>query len=653
MKNLAILSLLLSLFLVSCGDDSGNTGSSAENFEEIENKSVSGVAQIGSFEKGSTVAVYELDENFKQTGSNYQTEIENNWGEYSVKVKKLKTPYALLKANGYYNSYITGKKTKDRITLYAFTDLSEHNNININVITHLTYKRLMYLVSTQNMSLTEAEKKATSEISKIFKIEDGFTPASNLDFFGEDKQSSTLFALSILMQGELSLTDIEKRLDDFAQDLEKDGMLDSNKIAIIADWAYLQYIYSKNETIRSNIEKQHPTASIPSFETEMDNFWWQNYDLGSCTGKRKNEVLKNANSESEFSEKLFICRPNIWRPASEEEIQKYYWPDDMKNIKGKEGDVYQSKIDSTTCYVYESKWRKGYLEDCTLGLQGCTKKRQFEIKKGSNDWYICDGQKWYSWHSEEINGYDDKWKISITNEKDTVGWKSAKQGSIRKGNKSDIVYIFDNDAWRIATIPEAQLGGCTAEIQDSIGYAEILNGQDFVDTIATRCIIYRSIYRNVCSKELPSTGYYSCTQREECSTPFYQNGYYHCDNRMWHWVSDCFVEMKKLSTKKANDGDSQWGKKCPSKCYVFESDASDSTHGSWRFGDLTECILGLGGCTKKRKGETKLGPYTEISTNCDGYYCWKYIKPFDKDMPQDVPYYCRYEDDICYPHEWR
>ena len=646
----SIFSFFCSLFFASCGGDSS---SPVESSEKIENKSISGVAQLGPFEKGATVAIYELDENLEQTGRNYQAEIENDWGEYSVQVKNLKTQHALLKADGYYYSYITGKKAKERISLYAFSDLSERNNTNINLFSHLIHKRVQYLITHKNESFAKAEEQATSEIFKIFGIKGDASSANDIDLFGEDNLSAALFAISIMLQGDLSPADIEKRLDDFARDLEQDGVLDSSKTATIADWAYLQYIYSKNGTIRSNIEKLHPTASIPAFETEMDNFWWQNYSLGSCTDKRKNKILKNSNSESEYHEKLFICRPSFWRPASEEEIRKYYWPDDMKSIKGKEGDVYQSKIDSTACYVYEGKWRKGYLEDCTLGLQGCTKERQFEISKGSDDWYICDDQKWVGWHSEEINGYDDKWKISITNEKDTAGWKSAKQGSIRKGNKSDIVYIFDNNAWRLATIPEATLGGCTAEIQDSIGYAEILNGQYFLDSIATACTSYRSIYRNVCLKEVPTTGYYSCTQKEECSTPFYQNGYYHCENGKWHWVDECFVEMKKLSTKKAKDGDSQWGKKCPSKCYVFESDTSAASLGSWRYGDITECLLGLGGCTQKRRGETKFGPYTEISTNCDGYYCWKYIKPLDKDAPQDAPYYCRYEDDVCHPHEWR
>ena len=645
----SIFSFFCSLFFASCGGDSS---SPVESSEKIENKSISGVAQLGPFEKGATVAIYELDENLEQTGRNYQAEIENDWGEYSVQVKNLKTQHALLKADGYYYSYITGKKAKERISLYAFSDLSERNNTNINLFSHLIHKRVQYLITHKNESFAKAEEQATSEIFKIFGIKGDASSANDIDLFGEDDLSAALFAISIMLQGDLSPADIEKRLDDFARDLEQDGVLDSSKwITAIADWAYQQYLFSKTESIQNNIINLHPTANISALKKNMDNFWWNNYGLGNCEENRKNEVQKNANSQSDYSDKHFICRPNLWRVASEEEKRKYYWPDNLKKAEGKENEVYQSPIDSTVCYVYEGKWRKGYLNDCTLGLQGCTKERQFEIGKGTDDWYICDDQKWIGWHSEEINGNEKKWKISITNEKDTAGWKSAKQGSIRKGNKSDIVYIFDNNAWRLATIPEATLGGCTAEIQDSIGYAEIMNGQYFLDSIATRCISWQRSYPwDHCLEEVPSNGYYSCA-REECSTPFYQNGYYHCDNGKWHWVNECFVEMKKLSTKKAKDGDSQWGKKCPSKCYVFESDSTDSSLGSWRFGDLTECVLGLGGCTKKRQNETGLGPHIEITSGGNDNY-WKYIKPLDKDAPRNEQYFCVY-DDTKHPHEWR
>ena len=646
-KNFATLCLFTILF--ACSDE--DSSSSAQNFEPIENKNISGAVQLGPFEKGATVAIYELDGDFKQTSRNYQTEIENNWGEYSVQVKNLKTPNALFKADGYYYSYITGKKTKERITLNAFADLSDRNGTNISVLSHLIHKRVQYLMASESESFEKAEELALSEILKNFGYKADIKSIEGLDFFGDDNQSAIVQAISILMQGDLNPSDFEKRLDDFSKDFEEDGVLDSDKLTKLADWAYLQSVLSKNGAIRENIEKLHPTASTPSFETAMDHFWWQNYSLGNCENKRKNEIKMNKNSESEYSEKLFICRPSIWRPASEKEIQKYYWPDDLKDIKGKDGDTYQSPTDSATCYVYEGEWRKGTPSDCTKELQACTKKRQFEIKEGADDWYICYDQKWYSLHSEEIDGKDDQWKISITNAKDTSGWKSAKQGTIRKGNKSDIVYIFDNDAWRIATIPEATLGGCTEEIQDSLGYAEIRSGQSFVDPIGTSCTNFqRTESWRKCLDTVPSTGYYAC-QKEECSTPFYQSGYYHCDNGDWHWVDECFVEMKKLSTKKAKDGDSQWGKKCPSKCYVFESDETDSTHGSWRYGDLTECLLGLGGCTKKREKEIRFAPYIETTMGCSGY-CWKYIKPLDKNAPQEVPYTC-HEVGHYFPHEWQ
>ena len=43
---------------------------------------------------------------------------------------------------------------------------------------------------------------------------------------------------------------------------------------------------------------------------------------------------------------------------------------------------------------------------------------------------------------------------------DTQNWKDTTEGAIRKGDVTDIIYIFDNKKWRIATLPEASLGIC-------------------------------------------------------------------------------------------------------------------------------------------------------------------------------------------------
>ena len=148
MKITVILSILLSIFFISCGDDSG---SSAGDSETITNKTISGVVQIGPFEKGATIAVYELDEKFEQTGRNYETEVENDLGEYSVDVKELKSQHALLKASGYYRNLTTNKQSMNKITLYAIVNILDDGGFNVNVLTHLAYKRTIYLITQKKM----------------------------------------------------------------------------------------------------------------------------------------------------------------------------------------------------------------------------------------------------------------------------------------------------------------------------------------------------------------------------------------------------------------------------------------------------------------------------------------------------------------------
>ena len=197
---ISFLLFLCSMLAISCGDDSSN---SAKNSEPIANKTVSGVVQFGPFEKNATVAIYELDENFQQTGRNYETEVENDLGEYSVDVKELKSQHALLKASGYYRNLTTNKQSMNKITLYAIVNILDDGGFNVNVLTHLAYKRTIYLITQKKMHLEEARKQAESEILKFFGMDDNFKEAGKLDILGKGNQSEALFALSILMQCEI------------------------------------------------------------------------------------------------------------------------------------------------------------------------------------------------------------------------------------------------------------------------------------------------------------------------------------------------------------------------------------------------------------------------------------------------------------------
>ena len=443
------------LVFVACGDDSKTSGGSVEDQEviAISDKTISGVSQKGPFVNGSSVTVQELDgETLAQTGDSYEGKIKNDLGEFSVKVTKLASQYALLKANGFYRNEVTGEKSKSQVTLYALTDLSDRDEVNVNLLTHLTYERSLYLATGKDsLSVSEAKKQAETEVLKTFGIEGDFAAAEDLNIFGENDQSAALLAVSVLMQGNLSEGDFSERLANYAADIESDGTWNDSKTATkIADWANSQGLGSGLVKIRENITKWELSADVPAFEKYVNNFWWQNYGLGICDKKRESEVLKNQNSASENADEYYICKSSSWQVASDLEKDTYKW------ATGKDAEVKYGDVVKENCYVFEDKaWRTGNKLDCSLDLQGCTKLRQDTVGKGSDKvWHICDAKSW---------------RDATTYEKDTFGWKVSTDGAIKKGNVTDSIYVFDKTKWRTTSNIEAKLGGCVSAIADSVG----------------------------------------------------------------------------------------------------------------------------------------------------------------------------------------
>ena len=320
---------LVTLLLAACGDDNKNAGGTVEDGEvvAIVDKTISGVSQKGPFVNGSSVTVQELNgKTLAQTGLGFEGKIKNDLGEFSVKVNKLESQYALLKANGYYRNEVTGDKSKGQVTLYALTDLSNRDEVNVNLLTHLAYERSLYLATVDTLSVAKAKKQAEAEIFKSFGIEGNFAAAEDLNIFGADDQSAALLAVSILMQSELSEGDFSERLADYAADIESDGIWNDAKTATeIADWANALWLRAGLAIIRENIGKWDLSADVPAFEMYVNNFWWQNYGLGICDAKREGEVLKNQNTASVNADVYYICKSNLWQVASDIEKDTATW----------------------------------------------------------------------------------------------------------------------------------------------------------------------------------------------------------------------------------------------------------------------------------------------------------------------------------------
>lgn len=448
----ASAAISISVFLAACGDDTSKTsGGSVEDQEvvAISDKTVSGVSQKGPFVNGSSVTVQELDgETLAQTGNSYEGKIKNDMGEFSVKVTKLASQYALLKANGFYRNEVSGEKSKSQVTLYALTDLSNRDEVNVNLLTHLEYERSLYLVSVDSMSVADAKKQAEKEVLASFGIDGIFANSEDLSIFGKGDENAALLAISILMQGDLSEADFSERLADYAADIETDGKWDDAKtVTEIADWGAAKSLGQSLSYIRTKITDWGLSAEVPAFEKYVDNYWWQNYGLGTCEETREGEVLQNQNSVSQNYGVFFICDNKAWRLATDIEKDSYSWQDSVN----KDADVKWGSVNTNICYVFEDKvWRNGDVNDCSLGLRGCTTLKQDTVGLGSDKvWYICDAKKW---------------REAINSEKDTYGWRDTTDGIIMKGSVSDNLYIFDVSKWRLASEADIELERCSEAV---------------------------------------------------------------------------------------------------------------------------------------------------------------------------------------------
>lgn len=434
----------------ACSDvkDTAGTDEQSEGVVAIAEKTVSGVSQKGPFVNGSSVTVQELDgETLAQTGLGFEGKIKNDMGEFSINVKRLESQYALLKATGFYRNEVTGERSNSQVTLYALTDLSDRDEVNVNLLTHLTYERSLYLTLMDSLSVKGAKKRAESEVFKSFEIEGDFSPAEDLNIFGESEQSAALLALSVLMQGDLSEAAFSERLADYAADIETDGIWNDVKTATaVADWASNQGLNGGLARIRSNVYAWGMLMGVPNFEKYVNNFWWQNYGLGLCEAKREGMVRQNINELSESYGSYFICENMAWRLAAVVEYDTY------EQVCDEDGKIVKGTVTGIPYDCDINAWRTATEVEEVLG--GCTERLFEEVIEAIGTHYICTNREW---------------RIATDVEKDTFGWKDSTDGAIKEGNVTGFIYVFDNGAWRSASDVEAHLGGCVATIADSVG----------------------------------------------------------------------------------------------------------------------------------------------------------------------------------------
>ena len=267
MKNLKLFSLVMLIFiLVSCNDKN-------ENINQLSLEKVNGYVQKGPYLNGTPITIYELSQDLVPTGRDYSSQILDNKGTFEIKNVDLSSQFVELKADGFYFNEVTNANSSAQLTLFALSDLTNKSTINVNVLSTIEKGRVEFLISNGS-SFTEAKRQAQSEILKIFEItKPDIAESENLDISQQGDDNAILLAISVVLQGYLTVPDLSELLANISTDIREDGELNSKTLGsmLINNAKVL-----KLDEIRKNLENRYETlglnVTIPDFEKYVNQF---------------------------------------------------------------------------------------------------------------------------------------------------------------------------------------------------------------------------------------------------------------------------------------------------------------------------------------------------------------------------------------------
>ena len=435
---------------------------------------ISGVSQKGPFILGSKVTLYEVEsESLDQSGSIFGSKTKNDKGEFEVSYKELSSNYAMFVVDGYYRNEVTGKQSTSQITLNALSDLTNRKMVNVNILTHLEFDRVKYLVGTKGIEYGKAKAQAEKEIFDAFGIsfKEG-SSAEDLDIAGTTENDAALLALSVVLQGTCAEAAFSERLARIAQDLEEDGTIDDKQmLADIADEIALMDL----EKVRKNVEAWKLSTSVPDFENYVESFRTASYDIGACTKENVAKTAKNTNKLSKNYEKMYVCEESGWREMTADEAKygtcsaaengtrfensRICDGGEWRSLTANEsmGACTEEKIGETAVEGnelsenFEKKhvcdkngWREMTADESKYGTCAANEDgKRFEKSR------ICDGGKWRSLTADESMG-------ACTEEK--IGETAVEENEINKNFEKK--HVCDKNGWRVVNALDEKLGYC-------------------------------------------------------------------------------------------------------------------------------------------------------------------------------------------------
>jgi hypothetical protein len=271
MKKVTLLFLLTTASLWSCRKDDELP---AAKKQPITLKELSGYVQKGPFVIGTGITVAELDERLVQTGKVFSAEIKDDQGAFALPNVTLNSQYVELRANGFYFNEVTGKLSTAQLALSALADVSNAASVNVNLLTHLEKGRVAYLMNTEKKTFVEAKKQAQREVLTLFNVEKtDMVNSEQLNIARNGEDNAILLAISAIVQGTRTESELSELVAKISLDVEADGKLDNAGLqsALVNDATLLN-----RAAVRENLLKRYSqlgvNVAVGDFEKHVQNF---------------------------------------------------------------------------------------------------------------------------------------------------------------------------------------------------------------------------------------------------------------------------------------------------------------------------------------------------------------------------------------------
>lgn len=237
MNKIFIAAIATAFTLASCSSE-------GDGPEGPRSQQILGHIEKGPFVQGSEVTLTDLNKDLSQSGKSYTTNTTSDLGCFDFgQTLDLSCGLVELKTSGYFYNECTGSLSNSQITLKAIANTDGAANLNVNLLTHLEYARVKYLVKSRK-SFKQAKEQAESEILKSFAITDKIASPEKLSLTDCDKNANILLAISSIMLYDKSEAEFSEFIAKFSNDIEKDGTIDNSQL---------------KETIKKGQENCHPS----------------------------------------------------------------------------------------------------------------------------------------------------------------------------------------------------------------------------------------------------------------------------------------------------------------------------------------------------------------------------------------------------------